>query len=145
MTRVQPAHEASAYKTFQIVSPKKTHLVKATCEEAECASYKNGWRMKLDLGTPLGQQQAHYIKHISGRSYKVIDQRDGLVVLEFSGGQPCFTQHEVRNELPEIFRIKGGDFRGNPLGTPTRTTKPELWIEEFAENQAKIAEAIEKG
>lgn len=137
--------EASAYKTFQVVAPKGTHLVPATCEEAECLAYRNGWRMKIDLQTPLGEKQAYYIKHHSGRSYKIVDQKDGLVTLEFRSGQPCFTQHQVRNELPEIFRVKGGDFRGNPLRTPTRTTRPELWIEEFAENQATIAEAIKKG
>jgi hypothetical protein len=45
-----------------------------------------------------------------------------------------------------VYRVKGGDFRGNPLRTPTRTVnRPELWVEEFAENQDRIKQAIEKG
>src|SRR3546814_4928795 len=77
--------------------------------------------MTIDLGTDLGQKQAHYIKHQAGRSYKKISAQDGVVVLEFASGQPCFQEHRVRNDLPEVFRVKGGDRRGNPLRTPTRS------------------------
>lgn len=144
--QIQPTTPARAMQTFQVVAPKSTHTRVGTCEEVECRAYKNGWQMKIDLGTELGQRQARYIKHDSGRAYKVIDQRDGLVTLEFSGGQPCFAEHRVRLERPEIYRVKGGDFRGNPLKIPTRVhKKPEFWVEEFAENQDRIAKAIERG
>ena len=134
------------YQTFQITVPKETHTRKGTCEEAECRAYLNGWRMKLDLQTELGQKQAYYIKHHSGRAYKIVSQGDGLVELEFAASQPCFSEHRVRIDRPEVYRVKGGDHRGNPLGTPTRTiTRPELWVEEFAENQDRIKNAIEKG
>lgn len=133
-------------QTFQIVSPIDTHTREATCEEVECEQYAKGWRMKLDLGTELGQRQAHYIKHLSGRSYQVVAQADGLVTLEFKGGQTCFQQHRTRIDRPEIYRVKGGDARGNPLRTVTRVhKKPEFWVEEFAENQDRIARVIEKG
>lgn len=135
-----------AYQTFQIVAPKDTHTVPATCEDVECAMYLNGWRMKLDLGTELGKRQASYIKHQSGRAFKVLSQRDGLVELEFSASQPCFQEHRKSIERPEVFRVKGGDFRGNPLKTVTRVhKKPEFWVEEFAENQDRLKNAIEKG
>lgn len=144
--RTEPDVPANAYQTFQIVSPAATHTRPGTCEEVECQSYLKGWRMKIDLGTELGQKQAHYIKHQSGRSYRVHDQRDGLVTLIFAPNQPCFQQHRVPLERPEIYRVKGGDFRGNPLRTPTRVhAKPEHWVEEFAENQDRIARAREKG
>lgn len=146
ISRVTPRLPAKSMQTFQVVAPKSTHTRKATCEEVECGAYARGWRMKLDLSTDLGQKQAYYIKHHSGRSYKVIGQRDGLVELEFKGGQPCFADHRVRNDLPEVYRVKGGDHRGNPLRTLTRVhKKPEFWVEEFAENQDRLKTAIEKG
>lgn len=137
---------ASAMQTFQVVAPKGTHTRPATCEEVECPQYARGWRMKIDLGTELGQRQARYIKHDSGRSYTVVDQRDGLVTLEFAPGQPCFAEHRKRLSIPEIYRVKGGDHRGNPLKTVTRVhKKPEFWVEEFAENQDRLKTRIERG
>lgn len=144
--RLDPRTPVRAMQTFQVTSPVSTHTRKGTCEEVECRAYKNGWRIKLDLQTELGQKQAYYIKHHAGRSYKVIDQRDGLVELEFRGGQPCFGEHRVPLDRPEIYRVRGGDHRGNPLKLPTRVhKKPEYWVEEFAENQDRIKRVIEKG
>lgn len=137
---------AQAYQTFQILAPKDTHSVPATCEEVECEQYARGWMMKIDLGTELGQRQAHYIKHSSGRAYEVTNQQDGLVTLTFRSGQPCFREHRKAIERDPVYRVKGGDARGNPLRLPTRVhKKPEFWVEEFAENQQTIADAVEKG
>ena len=145
--RITPGLAAQNYQTFQVTSPLSTHTKVVQCgEDVDCSQYKRGWRMKIDLGTDLGQKQAYYIKHSSGRSYKVIGQQDGLVELEFAANQPCFNEHRVPLDRPEIYRVKGGDFRGNPLRTPTRVhKKPEYWVEEFAEHQDKIKTAIEKG
>lgn len=140
------ALDARFYQTFQVTSPISTHTRAGSCEEAKCANYLNGWRMKLDLTTKLGSMQASYIKHESGRKFKILSQRDGLVELEFSANQPCFQQHRVPLDRPEIYRVKGGDKRGNPTGALTRVhKKPEFWVEEFAENQDRIARIQEKG
>lgn len=137
---------AESFQTFQIVAPKDTHTVPATCEEVECEQYARGWMMKIDLGTDLGQRQAHYIKHSSGRAYEVTSQQDGLVTLTFRSGQPCFQEHRKAIERDPVFRVKGGDKRGNPLRLPTRVhKKPEFWVEEFAENQQTIADAVKEG
>jgi hypothetical protein len=137
---------ADSFQTFQVVAPKETHTVPATCEEVECAQYLRGWKIKLDLGTELGQRQAHYIKYSSGRSFTHQSLGDGLVELTFRANQPCFQQHRMAVERDPIFRVRGGDQRGNPLRTPTRVhKKPEFWVEEFAENQDRIASAINKG
>lgn len=140
---VGPEH----YQTFQVAAPKATHWRTVRCgEDVDCAAYRNGWRMQIDLGTELGQQQARYIKHQSGRSFKVIRQADGVVDLEFAPNQPCFAEHRVRVDRPEIYRVKGGDARGNPLKVLTRVhKKPEFWVEEFAENQDRVNKIIEKG
>lgn len=144
--RLPPKLPESAMQTFQVTAPKSTHTRKVSCEEAECQQYARGWRMRIDLNTNLGQMQAHYIKHQSGLSYKVTSQRDGVVELEFRSGQPCFQEHRVRNSLPEKYLVKGGDYRGNPLRTPTRVHKrPEFWVEEFAEHQDRLKTAIERG
>lgn len=136
---------AESFQTFQIVAPKDTHSVPATCEEVECEQYARGWMMKVDLGTELGQRQAYYIKYDSGRAY-TYEQRDGLVTFTFRSGQKCFQEHRKAIERDPLFRVKGGDKRGNPLGTPTRVhKKPEFWVEEFAENQQTIADAVKEG
>lgn len=146
LNRVQMNTPVQMMQTFQVVSPISTHTKPATCEDVECAQYLRGWRMKLDLGTDLGQKQAYYIKHQSGRAYKVIGQRDGLVDLEFAANQECFQEHRVRIDRPEIYRVKGGDHRGNPLRTPTRThKKAEFWLEEFQANQDRLNSRIERG
>lgn len=134
-----------AFQTFQIVAPKDTHTVPATCEEVECDHYLRGWKMKIDLGTELGQRQAHYIKYSSGRVY-TYEQRDGLVTFTFRSDQKCFQEHRRAIERDPVFRVKGGDKRGNPLRLPTRVhKKPEFWVEEFAENQQTIADAVKEG
>jgi hypothetical protein len=144
--RINPTVGAEYYRTFQVEAPVSTHTRRATCEETQCEQYLRGWRMKLDLTTELGQKQGYYIKHQSGRSYKIIGQADGLVEFEFAANQPCFREHRVRLERPEVYRVKGGDHRGNPLKTPTRVHKrPEFWLEEFQDNQDKINRVIEKG
>lgn len=144
--RLPPALPATAMQTFQIEAPVSTHTRVVSCEDFECRAYRNGWRMRIDLGTPLGQAQARYIKYDSGRKYKVVGQQDGIAELEFSPNQPCFAEHRVRTDRPEIYRVKGGDHRGNPLKTLTRVhKKPEFWVEEFAENQDRLKTRIERG
>ncbi len=137
---------SAAYQTFQAQAPRDTHTVPATCEEVECDHYLRGWKMKIDLGTELGQRQAHYIKYQSGRSYTHENLGDGLVTLTFAANQPCFREHRRSIERPPIFSVRGGDQRGNPLRTPTRVhKKPEFWVEEFAENQERLAEVQKRG
>lgn len=133
-----PALPARDMQTFAVDAPESTHFRPATCEEVECQAYRNGWRTKVDLTTEMGQKQAHYIKHDSGRSYKVVEQRDGLVTLEFRGGQPCFGQHRIRLERPEIFSVRPGDHRVDLRSKRRVHSKPEHWIEEFQENQERI-------
>lgn len=146
VNRIKPRLGAENFQTFQVTSPISTHTRPATCEEVGCVHYLRGWRMKIDLGTDLGRKQGYYVKHHSGRSYKIIGQADGLVELEFAANQPCFKEHRTRTDRPEIYRVKGGDHRGNPLGTVTRVhKKPEYWVEEFAEHQDRLKTQLDKG
>lgn len=142
--KVGPQH----YQTFQITAPVKTHWREVPCDgrPGGCKAAENGWKMQIDLNTELGKNQARYIKYQSGRRFEIVEQNNGMVTLHFPGGQPCFARHRVRTDRPENYLVKGGDFRGNPLGKAPRVhTKPEHWVEEFAENQARIAEVRQKG
>jgi hypothetical protein len=145
-SRATPLNRPENMQTFEVAAPKATHTRPATCEEVECPQYLRGWKMVIDLNTDLGRAQGQYIKFSAGRAYVVEDQRDGLVTLLFSGNQPCFREHRVPNDRPAVYRVKGGDFRGNPLRTPTRVhKKPEYWLEEFQENQDRLKTQFERG
>lgn len=148
VNRITPRLGAEHYQTFQIKAPKDTHFRVVPCDgvPGRCDASERGWKMTIDLNTDLGKQQARYIKHQSGRRYEIAEQKDGMVTLVFPGGQPCFATHRVRNDRPEVYAVRGGDFRGNPTRAITRVhKKPEFWVEEFALNQEKISDIQKKG
>lgn len=146
MFRIVPAVGAESYQTFEIRRPLATHWRTATCEEVDCPNAERGWRTVVDESTELGQRQAHYIRRQSGRLFREERQPDGTTAFLFASGQPCFQQHRVQIGRPELYVVRGGDWRGNPRGLPARQhTRPDLWVEEFGEHQERIAEAKERG
>lgn len=146
MERITPNLDASAYQTFQVSAPRATHWRKASCEEYGCLAGEHGWSSTIDESTGLGQKQANYIRRNSGRKFTETHNELGLTVFQFASGQDCFADHKVRIDKPELYIVKGGDFRGNPLGIkPRQHTKAEHWVEEFGENQQRIQDVREKG
>jgi hypothetical protein len=146
MGRIEPVGPVQAYKTYQILTPLSTHFRKATCAEAGCSRYLNGWETRVDETTDLGQAQAHYIRKDSGRGFS--ERREaGLTVFRFEPGQRCFQSetHQVRLERPEIFIARDGDHRGNPTQRVVRHENPDHWVEDFAEHQQRIADELERG
>jgi hypothetical protein len=144
--RLTPNMRPQDYTTYRIISPRRTHFGPATCEDVECDAYVKGWSSLIDEATELGQKQAHYIRTNSGRSFTESRTPAGLTEFIFRPGQPCFRQHVYRNELPAIFRVEGGDFRGNPLRIqPVTHTRPEFWVEDFQEHQDKVKTVLERG
>lgn len=145
--RPDPALAPEHMQTFQIAAPATTHFLEVPCDATNCDMAEHGWTMDIDLNTELGQRQARYIKRESGRKFTHESTGPGLVRLTFSSGQPCFRTHRVRNfDVPEHYLVKGGDWRGNPRGTPTRThTRPEHWVEDFQENSEALNEIKRKG
>lgn len=99
--------------------------------------------------TDLRQKQAYYIRRLSGRSF--IESRDpltGHTVFDFAPGQSCFDRHKphrhpVRVDRPEIYRVVGGDHRGNPTGEHRVHAEPEHWVEDFAEHQERVRRQID--
>lgn len=145
LSRVAPKMAAGAYQTYAVVRPARTHWRRGTCVQVGCEKRERGWRQTIDLNTPLGQDQARYIKQHSGRSYTKIGQLNGIVELEFAAGQDCFAEHKVPLDRDSLFLLKGGDWRGNPRGTAPRKLSPVAWRDNFGENQEKLAELAQRG
>lgn len=143
--RIVPKIGAEHYKTYQLLAPINRNFRDGTCEEAGCLAHQYGWRTRIDETTELGQRQAYYIRKQSGRHFTE-EREAGITVFSFTAGQPCFTQHKVSLEREPLYLVKDGDFRGNPRGTAARRhSRPEYWVEDFAEHQQSISDAIEKG
>lgn len=144
LSRPQPLMDATAYKTYEMRSPLSTHFRPATCAEVNCPHYLHGWRVHLEALTPDLVDAARK----SGRRYREEHIAEGQTYLVFEPGQPCFktTQHRARIDLPPLYIVRDGDFRGNPRGTRARLhQRPQDWVEDFAEHQQAIADEIEKG
>lgn len=142
LTRMQPAGPAAAYKTFAITVPKATHTMPATCKQVDCPQYLNGWKTILDKS----QMRLIHMVRTSGRSYKE-SVEESIHTFVFEPGQPCFKAAEHSIQIrPEIYSVRGGDYRGNPLGTPTRIhNNPADWVEDFSESVEKLREDKERG
>lgn len=145
MNRIEPAMPAGAYKTYQIIAPLSTHWRNATCEEAGCERFVQGWMTVVDESTELGRQQAHYIRHDQTRH--AVEEKDeaGLTVFTFTNGQHCFGSHRVRVEREEIFVERGGDWRGNPSGDRRQHVRPADWLDSFTGHQDRLATRLSQG
>lgn len=140
LNRIPPALPAGAMQTYAIVSPRDTAVV-AACEQVGCAAWRYGWDTQVDETTELGQRQAAYIRTQSGRTFR--EMRDGaLMVFRFESGQRCFAEHRTR---PEVYGVRDGDWRGNPTGRQRVHTSASDWLEDFAEHQDHLAEAVKRG
>lgn len=144
-TRITPNLPVQAYKTYGIARPAETHWRPAGCADVDCAPHTNGWVTEVDETSTLGQMQAHYIRAQSGRRFVETRTPEGFTRFEFDAGQTCFTQHVAPVEREPIYLVRGGDWRGNPLRENRIHTRPEHWVEDFAEHQGRIARAMEAG
>jgi hypothetical protein len=145
LNRIAPKMDVGAYQTYGVARPRRRV---ATCREANCPRRERGWRMTIDLNTPLGQDRARYIKNYAGRAYIKLPRDPGapagVVVLEFAAGQECFDEHTVPVEEETIYVLRDGDWRGNPTGRH-RTLSPIAWRDDMGENQEKLAELARRG
>lgn len=145
LTRNPVTAPPSFYQTYSIRAPKSTHWRDATCEESACPYYARGFNVRVNEAEETGQKNAVLLRQDTTRAKTETRDEYGMTVFAYPPGTNCMNKHTKRLDLPEIYLVRGGDHRGNPKGTPTRThTKPEFWVEEFAETQDKIIKAIEK-
>lgn len=148
--RLPPAGPPGAYKSYTILRPLSTHWRIAGCSEAGCANHRNGFMVRVDETTELGQRQAHFIRHDRTRTHTE-DREAGLTVFTFPAGTECFARtsgkpHRIPNDRPERYFTRPGDWRGDPTGgRPYEHTRPDFWVEDFAENQDRIQRIIDRG
>jgi hypothetical protein len=134
--RMPTALPVTAMQTHVIAAPLATHWRTATCEEVQCAAYLNGWKLAL---TGLDEGDIWQARNCGRRYVEVPD--DGGPVLVFEPGQPCFktSKHRIRTDRPELFVVRGGDHRGNPLKIPDqRFSGPDAWQDHMATHLEKI-------
>lgn len=150
--RIAPALPAGAYKTYAVAAPLATHFRPASCAEANCKAHRSGWLTAVDETTGLGQGQAHYIRAEAGRRYTEQPGEDdagnptGLTVFEFPPGQRCFGRHQVPMDRPEIYTVRGGDWRGDPAGGRAYLHHDYSdWLDDFGTHQQNVADTIERG
>ena len=144
INRPEPRLPASARKTFSILMPTKSHWRKASCAEVDCPRYLRGWKSQVEVMT---ERQIHLIKAAKYR-YRELSVKPGETWWLFEAGQTCFqaADHRIRLGKPELFVVRDGDWRGNPRRTPElRHKRPEFWVEQFSEHQAKLARARNEG
>jgi hypothetical protein len=141
--RIDPKLPAAAFQTYQIVSPLSTHYRAGTCEEAGCLAHRHGWQTAVDEGTELGQRQAHHIRKVAGRRFTERRTEIGLTAFVFEAGQRCFAEHQVSLERPELYLVRGGDWRGNPRREVRQHSTPDSWVNDFATHQEQLARAAE--
>lgn len=144
LNRLTPVGPAEAYKTYAITSPIATHFRAATCQEIDCANYANGWDSPLDTSVPKFAEAANWIRLKSRRTFTTTEAGP-IVTFRFPPGQQCFAQHKVPLERPEIYVVRGGDWRGNPRGTAPVQRKAADWLDDFATHQDGLRAAIERG
>ena len=139
LTRLPPALRPDQYKTWQVAAPLSTHWRPASCEESGCGAYLNGFLVRVDLSTELGQAQADYIRRRSGREHT--ETSPG--VFQFTPGQSCFREadHRVRVDRPDVFVVRDGDWRVPPQASNPRQLSPENWLDAFRTHQDRLATA----
>lgn len=139
----EPKGPAWAYKTYRMVSP-PSHRRTATCKEVDCERRRKGWTTYLDVADPEHAEAANWIRMKSGRKFTVTEEGTAVSFF-FPQGQDCFARHTLPFK-PHLLLVHGGDWRGNPMGVPTRKhATMNDWVEDFAENQIAVRERVERG
>lgn len=143
--RFEPAGPAHAYRTFQIKTPRGPEFTRpASCEDVGCPSWMYGWVTRVPATDDfLAQLRA------SGRAWTSVDQDGAEWVFTFPPGTECFASSThtkpVRPDLPQLFVVRGGDWRGNPTGEHRVHQRPEDWVEDARETTESVRERIERG
>lgn len=140
-----PQGPPQMYQTYSMRMPVRTHWQRVPCSDSNCNSHVNGWVTKVDVGTQLGRKQAYYITHDKSRSFTMSKAGDTVYEFTFAPGQQCFEEHFTRNMRPPHLLVRGGDWRGNPLGTARQHKYVEDWVEDQQEVLSQVRLALQRG
>lgn len=124
----------TAFQTFRVSSPVRTHTRPAHCRDVNCVSYLTGWMFKTIAG---GDDERFFRSACAGRvdGYRrpFTTSRDGaFVTFHFEAGTPCrfITRHRASLHRPENYLLRGGDRRGS-TGLIRRYDRADQWVEDF--------------
>jgi hypothetical protein len=139
----------TATKTYELRAPVRSHFRKATCKEIDCPAYLYGWATTVLAGS---DDESTVLKAASGvvdglrRYWTRQPEAGGFVRYVFLAGQACFaaSSHVVTLEREPLYVVRGGDWRAD-TGLIRQHTAGEFWVEDFAENQGRLATHIERG
>lgn len=143
--RIMPKLPVDKMRTYRVAKPRSTHTRPATCQEVDCPQWMNGWLTILPVDhvmVPALRRAAMQAVDLGdGRRRKcVVDQEDAATItFRFEAGQVCLkaSEHRVSLQRPEIYLVRGGDWRAN-LGLVRRHTRPEHWVEDMQETLADV-------
>lgn len=139
--RLQPLGEPGDYVTYSISAGRDTGVV-AACKDVGCQAWAHGWETTVDEKTPLGQAQAAYIRQSCGRTFTEHRTDAGLTVFRFEAFQRCFADHSTK---ADVFRVRDGDWRGNPTQRIRLHANGADWIEDLIEHESGLADLRQKG
>lgn len=146
LNRPEPVMPAAFYKSYKISAPLHSHWRPASCEEFRCDDFLHGFALHMDVSTELGRKQFAFVRQ--DKSRKCTLQNTGLNrwTATYGPGTKPFAgpKHDHRLPIgrPPRLLVVGGDWRGNPRGTPTVVHKRmEDWVDDFATHQDKLAKA----
>lgn len=137
----------TSLKTYSIKAPVGTHFRPATCEEAGCPNYLNGWKViVLDETDPIWAMRVEYFRNKldprCDRRYREHRDEHNNLVFVFEAGQPCFdfTSHRIRIEREPLYVVRQGDARGNPDPHSVLVHADAAdWTDDFGEHQERLA------
>ncbi len=161
--RLAPVGEVWQYQTYTIRDAGDRTVV-AACKDVGCPAWAHGWESAFNESDACGStatvqvmQQcarvrlgqgvcpgcgARYVRLESGRDFTEQHTEQGVTVFRFAAFQRCFRNHHTS---PRLYVRRHGDWRGNPSGARYRHTRPQDWVEDFAENQQRLLAEIRKG
>lgn len=122
---------------YRIRKPRSTHTRRATCDEVGCEMQRDGWISAIDERTSVGQEQAYWIRSVSGRRFTEGRGPDGLTRFHFPPGQACFGEHRVDLERePDYLRLS--------TGSTARRLTAEQWVDDQATELDRLKTFIER-
>jgi hypothetical protein len=133
---------SAAYDTYALRQRPAPKSRRASCAEVDCAAHLHGWRTAIDPKAAQGPAQLLYLRNDRTRKHTETRDPSGLVTFTYEAGQTCFGQHWI--EMQQLFLVRGGDHRGTTRPV-RRHTRAEYWVEEFGENQDRLADRAARG
>lgn len=133
------------FQTYRIAAPITTHRRRATCAEVNCEKRRQGYRAQFDVSTVAGRNNALRVEELKAHRMFSRHVEGPLVTYTFPAGQDCLDVHTVPLEREPFYIARGGDHRGNPRGIAAQHLSEANFIDHFRNNQAKLAERLERG